>query len=306
MNTPSDHGGAMREALLAALAWQMELGADEAIAEAPVDRFAESRPAAPVSGAAADATAEPAHVSSEGEERARGGILPGSRDTMPSGALIRPSLPLSSESADGAPMPDARALAESAETLSELAEIMRDWSGSPLREAARNLVFADGLPGARVMVIGEVPGAEEDRQGKPFVGRAGQLLDRMLAAIGLSRTAPAPEEAVYISNILPWRPPGNRTPTPAETLQFLPFMERHIELARPDIIMTFGNTPARALLNSTTGIKRLRGQWARHGPSGLPVMPCLHPAYLLRTPADKKLAWADLLALRRALDGELP
>src|SRR5690625_1089568 len=305
MSTPSDHQGATREALLAALAWQMELGADEAITDAPVDRFAESIPVSPVSGAGASGAAAPS-PSPEAEERVvRGGAVAARREAAQK-SHAGASPPLSTGTGDGAPVPDARVLAESAETLEELAEAMRNWPGSPLREAARNLVFADGLAGARVMVIGEAPGAEEDRQGKPFVGRAGQLLDRMLAAIGLSRTAPAPEEAVYISNILPWRPPGNRTPTPAETLQFLPFMERHIELARPDIIMTFGNTPARALLNSTTGIKRLRGQWARHGPSGLPVMPCLHPAYLLRTPADKKLAWADLLALRRALDGELP
>jgi DNA polymerase len=154
------------------------------------------------------------------------------------------------------------------------------------------------------MVIGEAPGGDEDRIGRPFVGRAGQLLDRMLAAIGLSRTAPAPEDAVYITNILPWRPPGNRTPSEHEALQFLPFVERHIELARPEFILAVGNTPTKALLATSIGIKRMRGRWLRHGPSGLPVMPCFHPAYLLRTPEDKRLAWLDLLAVRRALDGE--
>jgi DNA polymerase len=156
------------------------------------------------------------------------------------------------------------------------------------------------------MVIGEAPGGDEDRLGRPFVGRAGQLLDRMLAAIGLSRTAPAPEDAVYITNILPWRPPGNRTPSEHESLQFLPFVERHITLAGPDLILALGNTPTKALLATSTGIKRMRGRWLRHGPSGLPVMPCFHPAYLLRTPQDKRLAWLDLLAVRRALDGEPP
>lgn len=297
MNLPSDHENSTREALLAALAWQVELGADEAIGEAPIDRFAES--AAPAQKAPPDLLPVEGRADS-----ARVAAPSGNKETAARPTTASP-LGLSPSAADETSVPDARVLAANAATLEELAEAMRNWPGSPLREAARNLVFADGLPGARLMVIGEAPGAEEDRQGRPFVGRAGQLLDRMLAAIGLSRTAPAPEGAVYISNILPWRPPGNRTPTPAETLQFLPFMERHIALARPDIIMTFGNTPARALLNSRTGIKRLRGQWARHEPSGLPVMPCLHPAYLLRTPADKKLAWADLLAVRRALDGEL-
>jgi DNA polymerase len=200
----------------------------------------------------------------------------------------------------------ARALAKSAETLEELAEAIRNWTGSTLREAARNTVFCDGVAGARLMVIGEAPGGEEDRVGKPFVGRAGQLLDRMLAAIGLSRTAPAPEQAVYITNILPWRPPGNRTPSEAEARAFLPFVERHIALARPDVIMAVGNTPTKALLGTITGIKRMRGTWARHEASGLPLMPSFHPAYLLRTPEDKRLAWRDLLAVRRALDGEAP
>ncbi|HET7410396.1 MAG TPA: uracil-DNA glycosylase [Paracoccaceae bacterium] len=203
-------------------------------------------------------------------------------------------------------MADPVALAGAAQTLEELAEAIRGWAGSPLREAARNMVFCDGVAGARLMVIGEAPGGEEDRLGKPFVGRAGQLLDRMLAAIGLSRTAPAPEEAVYITNILPWRPPGNRTPSEAESRQFLPFVERHIALARPDVLLTVGNTPTKALLGTVTGIKRMRGNWARHESSGLPVMPCLHPAYLLRAPEDKRLAWRDLLAVRRALDGESP
>jgi DNA polymerase len=128
----------------------------------------------------------------------------------------------------------------------------------------------------------------------------------MLGAIGLARTAPAPEQAVYITNILPWRPPGNRTPSEAEARAFLPFVERHVALARPDVLLLLGNTPTKALLQTVTGIKRMRGTWARHGASGLPAMPCFHPAYLLRTPEDKRLAWRDLLAVRRALDGEEP
>jgi uracil-DNA glycosylase family 4 len=246
--------------LLEALAWQLELGADEAIGEMPVDRFAET--------AAETAAAATAAI------------------------VTTPATP--------------RALAQTAATLEELAEAMRGFDGSLLKMSARSFVFCDGVPGARVMVIGEAPGSDEDRIGKPFVGRAGQLLDRMLAAIGLSRTAPAPEDAAYITNILPWRPPGNRTPSEDEALLFLPFVERHIELARPDFILSLGNTPTKALLNTTTGIKRLRGHWAHHAATGLPLLPSFHPAYLLRTPADKRLAWRDLLALRAALDGEAP
>ena len=217
-------------------------------------------------------------------------------------APLRPeALPRGAEDA-----PSAGDGARSANSLEELAAVLRGFEGSPLKHGARSFVFQDGLPGARVMVIGEAPGVDEDRVGKPFVGRAGQLLDRMLAAIGLSRTAPAPEEAAYITNILPWRPTGNRTPTEAESALFLPFVERHIELAKPDFIFSLGNTPTKALLDTSTGIKRMRGRWVRHAATGLPLLPSFHPAYLLRQPADKRLAWRDLLVLRAALDGETP
>jgi len=264
-----------RAALIAALEWQLELGVTEAIAETPGDRFAESA-----------------------AEMARRGA--GEPPSLAAPARPAPAAPPAAPGADRG----ARALAAEAATLEELAAAIRAWDGSDLKGGARNCVFADGLPGARVMVIGEAPGAEEDRQGKPFVGRAGQLLDRMLGAIGLSRTAPDPESAAYITNILPWRPPGNRTPSEAEIVAFLPFIERHIELAAPDVIFAIGGTSAKALLATTTGIKRLRGRWMRHEPSGLPLLPSFHPAYLLRQPADKRLAWHDLVALRGWLDGE--
>lgn len=278
----------MTRALAEALTFQLELGADEAIGEAPCDRFAESaasaRPPAPAPAPAA------ARAAPSPQRSAAGRAAP-------------PSAP-------ARPAPDewqaAGELARAATTLEELAEAMRDFEGSELRHGARNLVFADGLPGARVMVIGEAPGGDEDRIGKPFVGRAGKLLDRMLAAIGLARTAPAPEGAAYITNILPWRPPGNRTPTDSEVLAFLPFVVRHIELAGPDFILALGATSAKALMETSTGIKRLRGRWVRHGATGLPLLPSFHPAYLLRQPADKRLAWRDLLSLRAALDGEAP
>ena len=268
--------------LLEALAWQLELGADEAIGDAPLDRFAES---------AAKATAQ--------------------ISTTP--AVRRAPDRATDATVDAPPGPEAeprgetpRALARAATTLEELASAMRGFEGSPLKKSARSFVFCDGLAGARVMVIGEAPGGDEDRIGKPFVGRAGQLLDRMLAAIGLSRTAPAPEDAAYITNILPWRPPGNRTPAPAEVALFLPFIERHIELAKPDFIFSIGNTPTKTLLDTATGIKRMRGRWVRHAATGVALLPSFHPAYLLRQPADKRLAWRDLLSLRAALDGEMP
>jgi DNA polymerase len=265
--------------MIEALAWQIELGATEAIGEAPCDRFAES-------------AAPPAPQLAAPRVPARAAGAP---------ADARPG-PDPAQAGEG----DTRALAAAARTLEELAEAMRGFEGSPLKKGARSFVFCDGVPGARVMVIGEAPGGDEDRIGKPFVGRAGQLLDRMLAAIGLSRTAPAPESAVYITNILPWRPPGNRTPSEEEALLFLPFVERHIELAGPDFILSLGNTPTKALLGTSTGIKRMRGHWVRHAATGLPLLPSFHPAYLLRSPADKRLAWRDLLSLRAALDGEAP
>ncbi len=265
--------------LLEALAWQLELGADEAIGDAPLDRFAES--AAPAA------------------RRAPGITARAPADSPP----MAPILPEAAKASEGR---GAHDLAQSATTLEELAEAIRSFDGSPLKMGARSCVFCDGLAGARVMVIGEAPGGDEDRIGKPFVGRAGQLLDGMLTAIRLSRTAPAPEDAAYITNILPWRPPGNRAPTQAEAALFLPFVERHIELAKPDFILSLGNTPTKALLDTTTGIKRMRGRWVRHAATGLPLLPSFHPAYLLRQPADKRLAWRDLLSLRAALDGEMP
>jgi len=273
--------GDITEEMLAALAWQIELGATEAIADTPQDRFAESKPKPHSASLATSTTAE--------DPRGRGGAIGAAVDARPASAPD-PTTPL----------------AASANSLEELAEVMRNWEGSTLKAGARSFVFSDGLPGARLMVIGEAPGAEEDRQGKPFVGRAGQLLDRMLDAIGLSRTAPAPESAVYITNILPWRPPGNRTPSEQEAATFLPFVIRHIQLAIPDIVLTMGNTPTKPPLSTTTGIKRMRGRWVRHEPTGLPLIPSFHPAYLLRQPADKRLAWHDLIAVRQALDGKPP
>ncbi|MGB6087230.1 uracil-DNA glycosylase, partial [Parvibaculum sp.] len=193
----------------------------------------------------------------------------------------------------------AREIAARCTTLDELREALATFEGCPLRYTAKNLVFADGNPQARLMMIGEAPGRDEDLRGLPFVGRAGQLLDSMLASIGLDRSS------VYIINTLPWRPPGNRTPTPAEHAVCMPFVERHVELVNPDIIVLLGGVSAKQMLHTDTGIMRLRGKWAsiKVGEREVPALPTLHPAYLLRQPAQKRLAWRDLLSLKARLQG---
>jgi DNA polymerase len=270
-----------REALLAALAWQAELGADEAIGEAPVDRFAEAAAARP------PAPAEPAP--------APGGPARGAPAARPA-----PGAHAAGAAADAGAA--AREIAAACHDLPSLAAALAAFDGCALKLGARSCVFADGFPSARVMVLGEAPGREEDLAGKPFVGRSGQLLDRMLAEIGLDRRRDDPAAGVYIANVIPWRPVENRTPSADEIALLAPFALRHVELAAPDFLLLTGASAARALLGATDGILRLRGRW-RRGPGGRPCLPTLHPAYLLRAPAQKRFAWRDLMALRAALDG---
>jgi len=194
----------------------------------------------------------------------------------------------------------ARAAAGGAADLAALRAAMEGFAHCPLRDTAKQLVFSDGSPAARVMIVGEAPGRDEDIQGKPFVGRAGQLLDRMLAAIGLDRTAETPEQAVYITNMLPWRPPQNRDPSAEEMSMLGPFVRRHIELAEPEVLILMGNYACQGLIGRR-GITRLRGQWQEV--LGRPAMPMVHPAYLLRKPHEKAKAWADLLELQARLRG---
>jgi DNA polymerase len=248
------------QAALAALAWQLDAGVDEAIGDAPVDRY----------GLAVE-SASPRSSPAEGTP-----------------------LPLSGSD----PVVVARTSAAEARTLADLREAIQAFDHCALKKGARNTVFADGNPKARVLILGEAPGAEEDREGRPFVGRAGQLLDKMFAAIGLSRNSPDTEAALYITNVLPWRPPGNRDPEPAEIAMLLPFVERHIALIDPAVIVAVGNTPLYALTGSK-GILRARGTWSQA--LGKPLLPMTHPAYLLRNPAAKREAWADLLSLQARL-----
>ena len=251
-----------RDALLAALAWQVELGADEAIGEAPVSRFRREEPV-------------PAPVV---------------RPVAPAPVVV-PAVPEESGAAVAAGCGD----------LAALRAAMAAFEGCALKQGARNLVFADGDPRARLMVIGEAPGREEDREGLPFVGRSGQLLDRMLAAIGLSRRAEDPRQGAYITNVLPWRPPQNRDPSGDEAAKMLPFLFRHIELAEPEFLLLLGSPAARAVLDPTQGVTRLRGRW--HDWRGVPVVATFHPAALLRDGTKKREAWADLLLLKARLDG---
>jgi uracil-DNA glycosylase len=196
------------------------------------------------------------------------------------------------------PVEAARAAAAAAGTLGDLQTALAAYDHCELKQGARNLVFADGRPGARVLILGEAPGSEEDREGRPFVGRAGQLLDRMFAAIGLSRSSPDPAHALYITNVMPWRPPGNRDPEPSEIAMMRPFVARHIQLADPEVIVTLGNTPLFALTGQR-GVTRARGTWTEA--LGRPLLPMTHPAFLLRRPEAKREAWADLLALKDRL-----
>jgi uracil-DNA glycosylase len=248
------------------LAWWIEAGVDLVIDDAPHDRFSEqSRPRATLT-----TTAEPA------------------RPTPRAAAAV---------AAPDAALRSARALAAGAASLDELRDLLNAFDGCGLKATATQLVFSDGAPGARVMLVGEAPGGEEDRIGRPFVGRAGQLLDRMLASIGLDRTK------VYIANVVAWRPPGNRTPTLQETALCLPFIQRQIELVDPDFLVCLGASSAQTLLGIKEGVTRIRGKWFDYpvGERSIKTLAMLHPAYLLRQPAQKRVAWRDMRALAAAL-----
>jgi uracil-DNA glycosylase len=262
--------------LVALFDFYVASGIDMALDEAPHDRFAEdARPAAPIPVARTAPSTEAA-------------AAPAQARTLPLAATAPPD-----EVAE-----TARMRAGEAATLAELEALVASFEGCALKRTAKQLVFADGNPEADIMLVGEAPGAEEDRAGKPFVGRAGQLLDRMLASIGLDRSR------VYIANVVPWRPPGNRTPTPQEVAICLPFTLRQIELCAPRVLITLGAPATQTLLGLKEGIKRTRGRWVEYPgrPQGARALPMLHPAYLLRQPIDKRLAWRDLRALKRALE----
>lgn len=273
---------------LALLEWQIAMGADEAIGAVALDRLAAAPPAPP--------PALRATSPSMGEGGVGVTAAPAARPATMRAAATPPRA-LTESAAE--PVQSARALAAQAETVEALAAFVAGFDACSLKRTATNTVFADGNPAAPVMIVGEAPGADEDRIGKPFVGRAGQLLDRMLTAIGLDRGS------VQITNVIYWRPPGNRKPTAPEIASCLPFVFRHIVLSRPKVLVLAGGTAASTLLDTTDGITRLRGRWFDLAVPGLdaplPTLPMFHPAFLLRSPERKREAWRDLLALKAKL-----
>jgi len=280
-----------RDELVAIVQWYAEMGVDVAVSEAPHDRFAEGMAEIAAQQARAAAAAERQAEPQQRTGRIAPGMDRGREPARP--ATLAPPAP--DEAAR-----TASELASAARTLDELKAALEGFDGCGLKRTAGRLVFADGNPEARIMLVGEAPGADEDRQGLPFVGRAGQLLDRMLKSIGLDRTQ------VYIANVVPWRPPGNRTPSPQETSVCLPFMLRQIALVNPDVIVCLGGSATQTLLGVKEGIMRARGRWqdfvihADGGDRTIKALATLHPAYLLRQPSHKRLAWKDLRLLKKA------
>ena len=273
------------------LAWLVDAGADEAIGEEPVDRMV-AKTQSPPSPLAGEGNLKSRTATANWEGGATHTPPPPNRFAarpLPQGEGEKS---VASSSTDS--IATAMELAASCNTLEELKAALESFEGCALKKTATNTVFADGTPSHKIMFIGEAPGRDEDRMGKPFVGRAGKLLDKMLASIGLDRASNA-----YITNVLNWRPPDNRDPSPEEAATCLPFLRRHIELVAPEIIILLGAVAARHVLGKTDGIMRLRGKWLEYHAGGkmVPVMPTLHPAYLLRQPAHKKLAWRDLQAI---------
>lgn len=264
------------------LAFYLEAGVDCSLGEEPVNRLADPEP------------------------------VPEPRAAVVHQPIARPMsfptpAPIAPPRADATVAPDvaiesAREAARTAPTLEALRQLLETFDGCALKHTATRLVFADGNPQARVMFVGEAPGRDEDIEGLPFVGRSGKLLDRMIAAIGLDRSK------VYIANVIPWRPPGNRTPTPQETQICLPFIQRQIELANPDVLVTLGNPSTQALLQTREGIMRTRGKWMDYdtGTRTIRAIATFHPAYLLRSPAYKRMSWQDLRAIAKALQESPP
>ena len=253
------------------LAFYLEAGVDCALTEAPVNRLSDPD------------------------------LIPAGETTPPK--PVRTAVAIPAARGEAAPAPEAaissaREAARTAPTLEALRALLETFDGCALKSTATRLVFSDGNPQARIMFVGEAPGREEDLEGLPFVGRSGKLLDRMIAAIGLDRST------AYIANVIPWRPPGNRTPTPQETQICLPFIQRQIELVNPDVLVTLGNPSTQTLLETREGIMKTRGRWFEYdtGTRVIRAIATFHPAYLLRSPSYKRMAWQDLRAIAKALE----
>jgi uracil-DNA glycosylase family 4 len=298
----SSMSGSFQNPYAAALQWHIEAGADEALQDAPFDRTAAFKEKLGEIAAVPKAEARDAGESLIPD-------LPAKKENAGRESFLPPSASLSGGDILGTAQArlEAAKIAKECQSLEELSAAIAAFDALAIKKTASNMVFADGNPRAPIMLIGEAPGADEDRQGKPFVGVSGQLLDRILKAIGLDRRAENPEEAVYISNILNWRPPGNRTPSPAEIDISLPFIERHIALIDPKVLILCGGVSAKALLGKSEAVSKLRGRFHDYTPvtegvaensSALPAIATYHPAYLLRTPSQKKAVWFDMLMLK--------
>jgi uracil-DNA glycosylase len=260
------------------LAFYLEAGVDCALTDEPVNRLADP------DVAPAPSKTEPREVVVPRTLMQQPAPVPAPRADV----MITPEVAISS----------AREAARTAPTLEALRALLENFDGCALKHTATRLVFADGNPQARIMFVGEAPGRDEDIEGLPFVGRSGKLLDRMIAAIGLDRGK------AYIANVIPWRPPGNRTPTPQETQICLPFIQRQIELVNPDVLVTLGNPSTQTLLSTREGIMKTRGKWFDYdtGTRTIRAIATFHPAYLLRSPSYKRMSWLDLRAIAKALE----
>ena len=263
------------------LAFYLEAGVDCALTDEPVNRLSDpaAAPAVTVPGISEPAPPTPFRQAPSAVPAARGEATP-----APEAAIA-----------------SAREAARTAPSLDVLRALLEQFDGCALKYTATRLVFADGNPQARVMFVGEAPGRDEDIEGLPFIGRSGKLLDRMIAAIGLDRSK------AYIANVIPWRPPGNRTPTPQETQICLPFIQRQIELVNPDVLVTLGNPSTQTLLSTREGIMRTRGKWFDYdtGTRTIRAIATFHPAYLLRSPSYKRMSWQDLRSIAKALEREV-
>ena len=283
---PMAHPPSNHDLIADILAFHLEAGVDVALGEEPLDRFVET--------AAEKASQRPRAQPPQGAQQLETkSISPRAAAQPARHELPPPGLATPDQAAN-----EAREAAATAPTLEALQALLERFEGCSLKHTATRLVFADGNPQARLMLVGEAPGRDEDIEGKPFVGRSGKLLDRMLGAIGIDRTS------AYIANVVPWRPPGNRTPTPQETAICLPFIRRQIELANPDVLVCMGGPSAQTLLGIRDGITKARGRWMEYdtGTRVIPALPTFHPAYLLRTPLGKRMAWRDMLAIASRLE----
>ncbi len=279
----------------ALLRWYLEAGVDEAVGEDPLDRYALSAAQAAAQAAARPAATPASRPASGGQQAPAPSRQAPPTPRAPAAAPPAQSLADSPRQA----AQSAAHQAAGAKTLEDLRRVMEGFAGCPLKATATHTVFGDGNPGGALMVIGEAPGIDDDRLGLPFIGEIGRMLDRMLASIGQTR------ETFYVTNVLPWRPPGNRTPTDAEVAVCLPFLERHIELIQPRALLLLGQLAAKTVLARPEGIMKLRGRWQNHASPGLshpiPAIATFNPEYLLRSPAQKRLAWRDLLDLKQKL-----